>query len=67
LTPCAAIHAVKAARAQGHTGLDADLLTDLRHRYDQAVAVGICTNLSRLWHKGKKHPGLVLYYSGGRV
>jgi transposase len=55
-----AIHAVKTARAQGQTRLDPEFLTDLRHRYDQAVAVGISTNLSRPWHKGKKHPGLVL-------
>jgi len=55
-----AIHTVKTTRAEGHTSLDAEFLTDLRHRYDQAVAVGISTNLSRPWHKDKKHPGLVL-------
>ena len=55
-----AIHAVKTARAQGQTSLQDEFLTDLRHRYDQAVAVGISTNLSRPWHKGKSHPGLVL-------
>jgi hypothetical protein len=54
-----AIHTVKTARAQGQTSLDHDFLADLRHRYDQAVAAGISTNLSRKWHKGN-HPGLVL-------
>jgi transposase len=51
--------AVKAARAAGKRELDADRLAGLRHDYDQAVAVGISTNLSRRWHKGN-HPGLVL-------
>ncbi len=39
--------------------VDAELLTGLRRRYDQGVAVGISTNLSRPWHKGN-HPGLQL-------
>lgn len=43
--------AVKAARADGTNRLDPNLLADLRHDYDQAVAVGISTNLSRPWHK----------------
>ena len=50
---------MKTARSQGKTSLDPKFLTDLRRRYDQAVAVGISTNLSRSWHKGN-HPGLVL-------
>ncbi len=39
--------AVKTARMQGRDRLDEKLLADLRHRYDQAVAVGISTNLSQ--------------------
>jgi len=39
--------------------LDPATLAGLRDRYDQAVAAGISTNLSRRWHKGN-HPGLVL-------
>jgi len=39
----AAITAVKAARAQGRTCLDADVLVFLRTQYDQGVAVGIST------------------------
>lgn len=55
-----AIHAVKTTRVQGKTSLDPEFLAELRRRYDQAVAVGISTNLSRPWHQGKNHPGLVL-------
>ena len=55
----AAIHEVNTARADDRTTPDADLLTRLRRRYDQGVAVGISTNLSRPWHKGN-HPGLQL-------
>ncbi|MGH3342754.1 MAG: IS66 family transposase [Carbonactinosporaceae bacterium] len=53
--------AVNAARQSDPTAtaLDADLLARLRRDYDQAVAVGISTNLSRRWHRGR-HPGLVL-------
>ena len=54
-----AIHEVKTARAADRTVLDAELLTRLRRRFDQGVAVGISTNLSRPWHKGN-HPGLQL-------
>lgn len=54
-----AIHEVNTARAAGQTVLDAELLTRLRRRFDQGVAVGISTNLSRPWHKGN-HPGLQL-------
>jgi transposase len=39
--------------------LDTDVLAHLRWVYDQGIAVGISTNLSRRWHKGN-HPGLVL-------
>jgi transposase len=53
------IHQVNTARAADRTILDAELLADLRRRYDQGVAVGISTNLSRPWHKGN-HPGLQL-------
>ena len=51
--------AVKTARAAGAAGLDTEHLTALRDAYDQAVAFGISTNLSRRWHTGN-HPGLVL-------
>jgi transposase len=54
-----AIHEVNTARAAAQTVLDAELLTRLRRRFDQGVAVGISTNLSRPWHKGN-HPGLQL-------
>jgi len=53
------IHEVNTARSQGRTRLDPDLLTRLRRLYDQGVAFGISTNLSRPWHKGN-HPGLKL-------
>jgi len=57
----AAIKAVRTAREAGLTCLDADVLADLRTQYDQGVAVGVSTNLSRLWRKdGENHPGLVL-------
>jgi transposase len=54
-----AIHEVNTARAADRTNVDAELLTRLRRRFDQGVAVGISTNLSRPWHKGN-HPGLQL-------
>ena len=54
-----AIHTVKTVRAQGESSLDAEHLEELKHRYDQAVAVGISTNLSRSW-PGGNHPGLQL-------
>ena len=54
----AAIKAVRTARESGLTCLDADVLADLRTQYDQAVAVGISTNLSRPWPKDGNHPGL---------
>jgi transposase len=55
----AAIHEVNTTRAADQAEPDTDLLTRLRRRYDQGVAVGISTNLSRPWHKGN-HPGLQL-------
>jgi Transposase IS66 family len=51
--------AVRAARDACQANLDPALLAGLRHSYDQAVACGICVNLSRLWHKGN-HLGLIL-------
>jgi transposase len=54
-----AIHEVNTARAEGRTRLEPDLLARLRRSYDQGVAFGISTNLSRPWHKGN-HPGLKL-------
>jgi transposase len=54
-----AIHEINTARAADRTTVDAELITRLRRRYDQGVAVGISTNLSRPWHKGN-HPGLQL-------
>lgn len=41
------------------TGIDSDVVTALRWRYDQGVAVGISVNLSRPW-PGGNHPGLTL-------
>lgn len=40
--------------------VNAEALTDARWRYDQGVAVGISTNMSRPWPKKGNHPGLVL-------
>ena len=54
-----AIHEVNTTRAADRAVPDAELITRLRRRYDQGVAVGISTNLSRPWHKGN-HPGLQL-------
>lgn len=53
-----AIHAINTAR-RNRTDLDQEAVTRARRSYDQGVAVGISTNLSRPWHKGN-HPGLVL-------
>jgi transposase len=55
----AAIHEVNTVRADDRDDPDTDLITRLRRRYDNGVAVGISTNLSRPWHKGN-HPGLQL-------
>jgi transposase len=56
----AAIHEINTTRTDAQaTDPDAELITRLRRRYDQGVAVGISTNLSRPWHNGN-HPGLQL-------
>lgn len=52
--------AVTVAKTRGATGLDQDLLDDLRRRYDQAVRWGIATNRHRDWTDGKNHPGYIL-------
>ena len=54
-----AIHEVNTTRVDDQATPDAGLLTRLRRRFDQGVAVGISTNLSRPWPKGS-HPGLQL-------
>ncbi len=54
-----AIHEVNTTRVDDQATADAGLLTRLRRRFDQGVAVGISTNLSRPWPKGN-HPGLQL-------
>jgi transposase len=51
--------AVEAARARGHTVLDAEMLDKLRQRYDEAVAFGTTHNRLRDWHEGN-HPGYAL-------
>jgi len=51
--------AVGDARARGSTALGADLLDELRQRYDDAVAFGITHNRLRDWHEGN-HPGYAL-------
>ncbi len=48
------------AATQTGTPVDTAKLAELRWRYDQGVLVGISVNLSRRWHNGKNHPGLVL-------
>jgi hypothetical protein len=48
--------AVDDARARGSTALDAELLDNLRHRYDEAAAFGIIHNRLRDWQDGN-HPG----------
>ena len=50
---------VKAAKADGHTELDPQVLAGLRARYDAAVTVGITHNRHRDWHDGN-HPGYTL-------
>jgi ATP-dependent exoDNAse (exonuclease V) alpha subunit len=44
-----AIHEVNSTRVDDQAAPDAGLLTRLRRRFDQGVAVGISTNLSRPW------------------
>jgi transposase len=51
--------AVQDARARGSTALGADLLDELRQRYDDAAAFGIIHNRLRDWHEGN-HPGYAL-------
>ena len=51
--------AVQDARARGSTALGADLLDELRQRYDEAAASGITHNRLRDWHEGN-HPGHAL-------
>ena len=51
--------AVQEARARGSTALGADLLDELRERYDEAAAFGITHNRLRDWHEGN-HPGYAL-------
>ena len=51
--------AVGDARARGSTALGADLLDELRSRYDDAAAFGITHNRLRDWHEGN-HPGYAL-------
>lgn len=51
--------AVAKAYAGGATGLDPDLLADLRERYNKAVAWGVATNQHRDWPSGR-HPGYTL-------
>ena len=50
---------VQAAKADGHTSLDPQVLAGLRARYDAAIAVGITHNRHRDWHDGN-HPGYTL-------
>jgi hypothetical protein len=51
--------AVADARARGSTAVGADLLEELRKRYDTAVASGITHNRLRDWDSGN-HPGYAL-------
>jgi hypothetical protein len=50
---------VQAAKADGHTSLDPQVLAGLRARYDAATTVGITHNRHRDWHDGN-HPGYTL-------
>lgn len=52
--------AVEEARSRGRPGPDADLLHDLRTRYDDAVRLGIVYNRLRDWDGGGNHPGYSL-------
>jgi hypothetical protein len=51
-------HLTEKARARGEPA-DAELLTKLRQRYDEAIAFGITHNRLRDWHDGN-HPGYSL-------
>ena len=58
--PGDAWRAVEGARARGSTGLDPQVLGDLRERYDTAVSFGIIHNRLRDWDGGGNHPGYAL-------
>ena len=58
--PGDAWRAVEGARARGSTGLDPQVLGDLRERYDTAVSFGIVHNRLRDWDGGGNHPGYAL-------
>jgi Transposase IS66 family len=51
--------AVEAARARGHTVVDAEMLDKLGQRYDEAAAFGVIHNRLRDWDSGN-HPGYAL-------
>ena len=50
---------MEAARARGHTAVDAEMLDKLGQRYDEAAAFGIIHNRLRDWDTGN-HPGYSL-------
>ena len=52
--------AVEDARSRGSTGLDPQVLDDLRERYDTAVSFGMTHNRLRDWDGGGNHPGYAL-------
>jgi transposase len=52
--------AVEDARARGSTGLDPQVIDELRERYDQAVKSGNIHNRLRDWDGGGNHPGYAL-------
>jgi hypothetical protein len=52
--------AVEDARSRGSTGLDPQILDDLRERYDTAVKSGMIHNRLRDWDGGGNHPGYAL-------
>ena len=52
--------AVEDARSRGQPAVDADLLSGLRDRYDQAVGLGITLNRLRDWDGDGNHPGYAL-------
>jgi transposase len=52
--------AVEDARSRGQPAVDANLLKEIRDRYDQAVALGIILNRLRDWDGDGNHPGYAL-------
>jgi len=52
--------AVEDARSRGSTGLNPQVLDDLRERYDTAVSFGMIHNRLRDWDGGGNHPGYAL-------